>query len=261
MIRAKKSLGQNFLTDRDVLEKIVSVANIKDKTIFEIGPGTGNLTSFILKKNPKKLHVIEKDDELASKLGGIFNEQIIIVNDDILNVDENSLFEEKVTVFGNLPYNISTEILSKWIVNLKTDPWFDCLILMFQKEVADRIIAKSNTSAYGRLSILSHWKLNIEKICNIKPESFSPRPKIDSSLLLFSPKKKFFKIKDPKNLEKVTRIFFNQRRKMLKKPFNQLFNGDQKILDELKIDLNLRPQNLDFDTYYQLTSLYENLRS
>jgi 16S rRNA (adenine1518-N6/adenine1519-N6)-dimethyltransferase len=132
---------------------------------------------------------------------------------------------------------------------------------MFQKEVADRIIAKSNSSSYGRLSILSHWRLNIKKICDIKPESFSPRPKIDSSLLVFSPKEKFFQFKDPKNLEKITRIFFNQRRKMLKKPFNQLFNGDQKVLDELKIDLNLRPQNLDFDIYYQLTSLYEKLRS
>ena len=261
MIRAKKSLGQNFLTDRNVLEKIVSVVDIKDKTILEIGPGTGNLTSFIIKNNPKKVHVIEKDDELANNLREVFNSEIAITNDDVLNIDENSLFKEKVTVFGNLPYNISTEILSKWIVNLKETPWFDYLVLMFQKEVADRIIAKSNTSAYGRLSILSHWKLNIEKICDIKPESFSPRPKIDSSLLLFSPKENFFKIKDPKNLEKVTRIFFNQRRKMLKKPFNQLFNGEQKVLDEIKIDLNLRPQNLDFDTYYKLTSLYEDLRS
>ena len=261
MIRAKKSLGQNFLTDRNVLEKIVSVVDIKDKTILEIGPGTGNLTSFIIKNNPKKIHVIEKDDELASNLREIFNSEIKITNDDVLNIDENSLFKEKVTVFGNLPYNISTEILSKWIINLNETPWFDYLVLMFQKEVADRIIAKSNTSAYGRLSILSHWKLDIEKICDIKPESFSPRPKIDSSLLLFSPKEKFFKIKDPKNLEKVTRIFFNQRRKMLKKPFNQLFNGEQKVLDKIKIDLNLRPQNLDFDTYYKLTSLYEDLRS
>ena len=261
MIRAKKSLGQNFLTDRNILEKIVGVVNIKGKTILEIGPGTGNLTSFIIKNNPKKVHVIEKDDELASNLSEVFNSEITITNDDVLNIDENSLFAEKVTVFGNLPYNISTEILSKWIVNLKETPWFDYLVLMFQKEVADRIIAKSNTSAYGRLSILSHWKLNIEKICDIKPESFSPKPKIDSSLLLFSPKEKFFKIKDPRNLEKVTRIFFNQRRKMLKKPFNQLFNGEQKILDEIKIDLNLRPQNLDFDTYYKLTNLYENLRS
>ena len=205
--------------------------------------------------------VIEKDDQLANNLEKVFNGQIKIINDDILNLDETSIFKEKVTVFGNLPYNISTEILSKWIINLKEDSWFDNLILMFQKEVANRIIAKCNSSSYGRLSVLSHWKLNIEKICDIKPKSFFPRPKIESSLLLFSPKEKFFEIKDPKNLEKVTKVFFNQRRKMLKKPFNQLFNGDQKVLSKLKIDLNLRPQNLDFDTYYQLTSLYENLRS
>ena len=261
MIRAKKSLGQNFLVDRNILEKIVNVVQIKDKIILEVGPGTGNLTSFILKKNPKKMFVIEKDDELAINLSETFKDQLTIINDDILQVDENLIFKNKVTVFGNLPYNISTEILSKWITQTKDEFWFNNLILMFQKEVADRIIAKFNTSDYGRLSILSNWKLNVEKICDIKPESFSPRPKIDSSLLFFSPKKNFYKIKDPKNLEKVTRIFFNHRRKMLKKPFNQLFNGDQRVLNELKIDLNLRPQNLDFDTYYQLTCAYENLRS
>ena len=261
MIKAKKSLGQNFLIDRNILEKIVNTTTITDKTILEVGPGTGNLTSFILKNSPKKMFVIEKDDNLANSLNENFKDQITIINDDILNVDENSLFNEKVTVFGNLPYNISTEILSKWIINSKNIFWFDHLILMFQKEVADRIIAKFNTSTYGRLSILSNWKLNVEKICDIKPESFSPRPKIDSSLLFFSPKKNFYKIKDPKNLEKITRVFFNHRRKMLKKPFNQLFNGNQKVLDEFKIDLNLRPQNLDFDTYYQLTMAFENLGS
>ena len=261
MIRAKKSLGQNFLIDREVLEKITNVVQIKDKTILEVGPGTGNLTSFILKKNPKKMFVIEKDDDLAINLNKTFKDQLTIINDDILQVDENLIFKNKVTVFGNLPYNISTEILSKWITQTKDEFWFNNLILMFQKEVADRIIAKFNTSDYGRLSILSNWKLNVEKICDIKPESFSPRPKIDSSLLFFSPKKNFYKIKNPKNLEKVTRIFFNHRRKMLKKPFNQLFNGDQRVLNKLKIDLNLRPQNLDFDTYYQLTCAYENLGS
>ena len=261
MIKAKKSLGQNFLTDRNILEKIVGITSIKDKTILEIGPGTGNLTSFILKNNPKKVFVVEKDEDLAENLKNSFKDQLTIINDDILNVNENLLFNEKVTVFGNLPYNISTEILSRWIINLKNNFWFDHLVLMFQKEVADRIIAKFNTSNYGRLSILSNWKLNIKKICDIKPESFSPKPKINSSLLFFSPKKDFYKIKDPKNLEKITRIFFSHRRKMLKKPFNQLFNGDQKILDKLKIDLNLRPQNLNFEIYYKLTSEYENLRS
>lgn len=261
MTRAKKSLGQNFLTDRKVLENIVNTVVIKDKTILEVGPGTGNLTSFIIKNRPKKVFVIEKDDVLAKNLNETFRDQVTVINDDILDFNENLFFKEKVTVFGNLPYNISTEILSKWIINLKEDSWFNSLVLMFQKEVAERIIAKPNISSYGRLSVLSNWKLDIKKICDIKPESFSPKPKIDSTLLLFTPKKTFFKLKDPKNLEKITRIFFNQRRKMIKKPFNQLFNGDQKILDELKIDLNLRPQNLDFYTYYHLTSLYENLRS
>ena len=259
MIAAKKSLGQNFLIDRDILKKISEITPIKDKIVLEVGPGTGNLTTFILKKTPKKLIVVEKDNELATNIAEIFKDQLTIINDDILNVDEKSLSSEKITVFGNLPYNISTEILSRWIVNLKTDFWFDHLVLMFQKEVADRIIADFNTSDYGRLSILSNWKLNITKICDIKPESFSPRPKIDSSLLFFSPKKNFFKINDPKNLEKITRVFFNHRRKMIKKPFNQLFNGNKKVLEKLKINLNLRPQNLNIETYYKLTNEYENL--
>ena len=259
MIQAKKSLGQNFLVDRNILEKIVNITQIKDKTILEVGPGTGNLTSFILKKKPRKIFVVEKDEDLANHLEETFKNQLTIINDDILKINESSLFKSKVTVFGNLPYNISTEILSKWIANSTKDLWFNNLILMFQKEVADRIIAKFDTSNYGRLSIISNWKLNVEKICDIKPECFSPRPKIDSSLLFFSPKKDFFKIKNPKNLEKVTRIFFNHRRKMIKKPFNQLFNGNQKVLDELNIDLNLRPQNLDFNTYYKLTQAYEKL--
>jgi len=261
LIKAKKSLGQNFLVDRNILEKIVNVTQITNKTILEVGPGTGNLTSFILKKKPKKIFVIEKDEDLANHLVETFNNQLTIINDDILKINESSLFESKVTVFGNLPYNISTEILSKWITNSTEDLWFNNLILMFQKEVADRIIAKFDTSNYGRLSIISNWKLNVKKICDIKPDCFSPRPKIDSSLLFFSPKKDFFKIKNPKNLEKITRIFFNHRRKMIKKPFNQLFNGNQKVLDELDIDLNLRPQNLDFNTYYKLTEAYEKLGS
>ena len=259
MIVAKKSLGQNFLIDRSILKKISEITPIKDKIVLEVGPGTGNLTTFILKKTPKKLIVVEKDNELATNIAEIFKDQLTVINDDILNIDEKSLSSEKITVFGNLPYNISTEILSRWIVNLKTDFWFDHLVLMFQKEVADRIIADLNTSDYGRLSILSNWKLNITKICDIKPESFSPRPKIDSSLLFFSPKKNFFKINDPKNLEKITRVFFNHRRKMIKKPFNQLFNGNKKVLEKLKINLNLRPQNLNIETYYKLTNEYENL--
>ena len=261
MIKAKKSLGQNFLIDKNILEKITNTAKITNKIVLEVGPGTGNLTSYILKKNPKKLFVIEKDNQLAIDLENKFNNQISIIHEDVLKIDETTFFKDKLIVFGNLPYNISTEIITKWIINLKDKFWFECLVLMFQKEVADRIIAELNTSSYGRLSIICNWKLNIRKICDIKPESFFPKPNVDSSLLFFYPKKNFVKINNPNNLEKVTRIFFNQRRKMLKKPFNQLFNGNQNILNKLKIDLNLRPQNLSLDTYYKLTSEYEKLGS
>ncbi len=262
MIKAKKSLGQNFLIDQSVIERISNIIEIRDKNILEVGPGTGQLTSAILKKNPKKLIVIEKDDELVFFLKKKFDKDIQIINDDILNVNENNLYKENLTVFGNLPYNISTEILCKWILNINDKKiWFNNLILMFQKEVAERIISPFNKKNYGRLSILSNWKLNIEKICDIKPLSFSPKPKVDSSLLFFRPKKQTFKLKDPRNLEKITRIFFMHRRKMIKKPYNNLFNGNLEIASKLKIDLNLRPQNLDFSTYYKLTNEYENLRS
>ena len=261
MIRAKKSLGQNFLTDQNIIKKILEITDIDGKEILEVGPGTGNLTNEILKKNPKKLYLIEKDNELSNLLNEKFNKQITLFNDDILKFNEQALSKNKITVFGNLPYNISTEILCKWILNLTSETcWFNELILMFQKEVADRIVANFNTSSYGRLAILTNWRLSVKKICDIGPECFSPSPKINSSLLYFVPKNDFVRIKDPKNIEKVSRVFFSHRRKMLKKPFNQMFKGDQRILNKLKIELNLRPQNLDFDTYYQLTNEYEKLQ-
>jgi 16S rRNA (adenine1518-N6/adenine1519-N6)-dimethyltransferase len=259
-IKAKKSLGQNFLIDREVLEKIVSITDIANKDVLEIGPGSGNLTTYILKQKPKKLYVVEKDDDLAILLKEKFNTEIEIINDDILKVSENKISDQKLSVFGNLPYNISTEILSRWILNIGSHFWFESLVLMFQKEVADRIISEFNNSKYGRLSILSSWKLNIKKIIDIKPQSFSPRPKIDSSLLLFTPKENFFELKDPKNLEKITRIFFSQRRKMLKKPFNQVFTNGKEVAEKFGIDLNLRPQNLEPKTYFQLVKEYEDLR-
>ena len=259
-IKAKKSLGQNFLIDREVLENIVSTAAVANKEVLEIGPGSGNLTTYILKQKPKKLYVVEKDDELALLLKEKFENEIEIINEDVLKISEDKISDQKLTVFGNLPYNISTEILSKWILNVGSNFWFESLTLMFQKEVADRIISEFNNSKYGRLSILASWKLSVKKIIDIKPQSFSPRPKIDSSLLLFTPKKNFLELKDSKNLEKITRIFFSQRRKMLKKPFNQVFTNGKQVAEKFGIDLNLRPQNLEPETYFKLVKEYEKLR-
>tara|TARA_B100000989_G_scaffold269517_1_gene224981 strand:- start:3519 stop:4304 length:786 start_codon:yes stop_codon:yes gene_type:complete len=261
MIKAKKSLGQNFLIDQNIIDKISNILELKNKNILEIGPGKGNLTERILRKDPKKVVVIEKDNNLSSFLKDKFKNKIKVINNDILKVDENLLSDQTLTVFGNLPYNISTEILCKWILNIKEKIWFDYLILMFQKEVADRIISNFNTKSYGRLTILANWRLNIKKICDISPVSFKPRPKIDSTLLFFEPKKKFFSLKNSKNLEKITRVFFMHRRKMIKKPYYQLFNGNMSIASKIGIDLNSRPQNLNFETYFKLTKEYENLRS
>ena len=261
MISAKKSLGQNFLIDKNVIDKIVNILELKRKNILEIGPGTGNLTETILKKNPRKVLVVEKDDNLAKLLKEKFKDKIEVINQDILKINENSLSDQTLTVFGNLPYNISTEILCKWILNIKEKIWFDCLILMFQKEVADRIISNFNTKNYGRLTILANWRLDIRKICDVSPLCFRPKPKIESTVLFFEPKKNFFSFKNSKNLEKITRIFFMHRRKMIKKPYYQLFNGNISIASKIGIDLNSRPQNLDFETYFKLTKEYENLRS
>ena len=262
MIKAKKSLGQNFLIDNNIINKIINVVDIENKPILEIGPGTGNLTASLIKKKPKKFYVVEKDKRLAQSLKEKFESQIIVINDDILNIDENYISEQELIVFGNLPYNISTEIICKWILNLNDKKiWFKSLVLMFQKEVADRIISKFGSKNYGRLSIITNWRLDIKKIMDIKPNCFTPKPKVDSSLLIFFPKKEYYKFKDPKNLEKITRVFFNHRRKMIKKPFNTIFQNKDEILKKLHINLNLRPHNLNFETYYKLTSELEKLQS
>ena len=254
----KKSLGQNFLIDQNVLDKITEVGNIgHNDLVIEVGPGSGALTNKILYKKPKFLTVIEKDEQFAAFLLKNFKKKIKIVNEDMMKISYENLIREKHIIFGNLPYNISTQILAKWIKLENLDLLCKKFVLMFQKEVADRIIAKTNTKNYGRLSILSNWKLEVEKVFDIDPESFNPPPKVKSTLLVLVPKKKFFKLKDPRNLEYVTNIFFSQKRKMIKKPLKFLFKNYEEISKELSLNLEHRPQNLDHFTYYRICELYE----
>ena len=261
-IKVKKSLGQNFLTDKNVIKSIVDIGIIEDNdVILEVGPGTGNLTEFIFKKNPKQIYAIEKDSNLVNFLHEKFEGKIEIINEDILNFKINNISDEKFIIYGNLPYNISTQILTQWIVDHKQFASIKKLILMFQKEVANRIIAKINSKNYGRLSIISNWKLNIKKEFDINPKSFFPKPKVDSTLLSFVPRKDFFHIKKPANLEKITRIFFNQRRKMIKNPLRQIFKDPDQIAEKLKLNINLRPQNLSPKNYFDITTEYENLNN
>ena len=224
MIRPKKSLGQNFLNNGVVLDNIVNNGNInKDDIILEIGPGTGKLTEKIVKKKPSKIIVVEKDKALSDFLKTKFGDNIKIINEDILEYINILKFDKPIKVFGNLPYNISTKILTSIIKKDNLNNIFSLLIFVFQKEVADRIVAEYNTKQYGRLSILSSWKMYRKKIFDISPKNFFPIPKVWSSLVLLKPRDKIDNLKKSKNLEHITNIFFNQKRKMIKKPMKQLF--------------------------------------
>jgi len=260
---AKKSLGQNFLIDKNILNKIIKIADInKNNTIIEIGAGYGNLTTAIEEMKPKKIIAIEKDKKLFSFLKNKFekNKSLKIYNEDVLNFIKKRELEKNIIVFGNLPYNISTQILASLIMLKKWPPWYDLLIFMFQKEVANRILAEPNTKEYGRLSILSNWRLEIKKHFDVSKNSFFPKPKVDSTLLSFKPKKNnMFDLKNPKNLEIVTRILFSNRRKMINKNFKKLFNHNISVLKNLNINLNARPEELNNETYYKIAVQYDKL--
>ena len=260
-IKIKKSLGQNFLIDKNIINKIINIGNIEEKdAVLEIGPGTGKLTEYILKKKPNKFFVIEKDSNLTKILKKKFDNQIKIINQDILDFKLENIKENNLIIFGNLPYNISSQILIKLITYTKKNSTFKKFILMFQKEVADKILAKINSKNYGRLSIISNWKLDIKKELNISADCFFPRPKIDSTLLSFEPKKEYFVINNTKSLEYITRVFFNQRRKMIKKPLKQIFDNPKEIAENFAIDINLRPQNLSPLIYFKLAREYEKIK-
>ena len=259
-MKAKKSLSQNFLNNEKILNFIVNSGDINNEDIIlEIGPGTGNLTEKIIQKKPAKFIVVEKDKELSKELGKKFDKNLMIVNDDILDCYNKFKFDKPIKVFGNLPYNISTKILTSFLKMDNLKSFFSKFLFVFQKEVADRIIANSNTNKYGRLSILSSWKMNRQKLIDISPKSFYPIPKVWSSLVLLDPKKNIAFIRKPKSLEHITNIFFSQRRKMIRKPMKQIFKDYEDVADRLQIDLKLRPQNLTVSKYIEICKFYENL--
>ena len=258
----KKSLGQNFLQDENIINIIVEAGAINNNdTVLEVGPGTGNLTEKILSKNPRKVFAVEKDKLLAEKLNERFKKTIHLINDDILKIEEKNFSDNPMIVFGNLPYNISTQILIKWIRLNNLNKTFKKFILMFQKEVAERIIANTNDKNYGRLAVIASWRMNIKKIIEVSPNSFYPIPKVKSTVLLIEPKNEYFNFKNPKNIEHITNIFFNQRRKMIKKPLNLLFKNANEISKKLNINICDRPQNLTPLKYFELCREYEKLIS
>ena len=261
---AKKSLGQNFLIDKNIVKKIVNTTNISNKNILEIGPGEGSLTDEILKKKPKSLILIEKDNILFNHLKSKYKNKknIKLYNNDILKFDLERNMLDQTIIFGNLPYNISSQILAKIIKFKKWPPKYIKLILMFQKEMTERIIGKFGTSKYGRLSILTNYRLNIIDSFKISPNSFFPKPKVDSAILCFKPKSKTFcDLKNIENLEKITAIFFSNRRKMINKSLKKIFNNYEYLNKIKDIKLNIRPAELKLEKYLEITKLYERMNS
>ena len=255
---AKKSLGQNFLVDLNIVRKIVNQIDINNKNVLEIGPGKGALTDFILQKKPKFLTLIEKDNELFENLKLKYQnaKNLKIMNKDVLKLNFEKHLKKNSIVFGNLPYNISSQILIN-LIRLKMPSHYSDLILMFQKEMGERIIGKFNTTKYGRLSVLTNFKLEIIKKFHVSPNCFFPVPKVESMVIHFKPKKNAsFKIRNIENLEKVTRILFSNKRKMINKNIKKILSNE-KINSIKDFYLNHRPSNIRPEKYYEITELFE----
>ena len=256
---AKKSLGQNFLIDKNVVKKIINLTKIKNRNIIEIGPGKGALTDEILKKKPKSLKIIEKDSALVSELQLKYskNKIIKIYNSDVLKFDIEKISNKNSIVFGNLPYNISSQILVKFLRFKKWPPRINSLIFMFQKELGEKIIGKYPSSDYGRLSILSNFKLDILEKFLVSPNCFSPKPKVTSMVIHFKSKDKLlYNIKKIDNLEKITHIFFSNKRKMINKNLKKLLNNEE-IKEIANLEIKQRPADIKPEIYYKITELFE----
>ena len=263
MYYAKKSLGQNYLIDLNIVKKIINLTKIFNKDVVEIGPGKGALTEQILKNKPKSLILIEKDNMLSKELKLKYqnNKKIIIYNKDVLKFDFEEKLKDDSIIFGNLPYNISSQILAKIIKFKKWPPKYSDLIFMFQKEMAERIVGKFNTPKYGRLSILTNYRLKVLSKFNVSPNCFFPKPKVDSTILYFKPNKKIpKKIKNIENLEKITNILFSNKRKMINKGFSKLFKNPESLSRKLDINLSLRPEQLNENDFYRIVEYYEKYK-
>ena len=256
---AKKSLGQNFLIDKNIIRKIINLVKLEKKNIIEIGAGYGALTDEILKKKPNLLNIIEKDIFLYKKLKIKYSKvkNVKIYNDDILDFNLENLVKKNSIIIGNLPYNISSQILVKILRFKKWPPNFENLIFMFQKELGEKILGTYPSVNYGRLSILSSYRLKFLSKFLVSKNCFSPKPKVTSMVILFKPEiKKLYKIENILNLEKITNFFFSNKRKMVNKTIKKILNESEiKSISGLK--LNSRPSEIMPETYYKITELFE----
>ena len=249
----KKSLGQHFLINKKILKKIVSLDDIKDKIIFEIGPGRGALTKEILQNNPKRLILIEKDKNLKTylfKLQEKFEDIVSFIDDDVLNINLKDFNYNKVKIISNLPYNIASTLIIKLIKNYDI---IESMVLMVQKEVAERLSAKVSTPFYSRLSVLIQLHAEIEKVFDVEPNNFKPRPKVESTVIKIMPFEKSEIHYD--RLDNVLKISFRQRRKTIKNNLKTFFIDAEKKILKCGIDPNSRPQDLKPIDFVKLSKI------
>ena len=256
---AKKSLAQNFLIDKNIVRKIINLVKLEKKNIIEIGAGHGALTDEILKKKPTLLNLIEKDISLYKKLKLKYSniKNVRIYNNDILDFDLENILKKNSIIIGNLPYNISSQILVKILRFKKWPPNFENLIFMFQKELGEKILGIYPSINYGRLSILSNYRLKFVSKFLVSKNCFFPKPKVTSMVIVFKPKpKNLYNIKNILNLEKITNFFFSNKRKMINKTIKKILN-DREIRSITGLKLNSRPSELRPGIYYKITELFE----
>lgn len=250
--RAAKRFGQNFLFDAKINHKIVSSAgDLTDKVVMEVGPGPGGLTLEILKQPVKKLYVVEIDRRWAEvwrALADLFDGKLEVIEVDALKFQEEKIAPQ--VVISNLPYNISTVLLTKWLEKFNR---FEKLVLMFQKEVADRLYAKPGTKSYGRLSVLTQWKSEVEKMFDLEPGCFTPPPKIRSTVVRFTPKETS---EDFGFFSAVLKDAFLHRRKLLANTLRKYSENIEEILQNLGYSKTVRAEEISVEDFRKLTSAF-----
>ena len=256
-IAPKKKFGQNFLTDQSVIERIVSSAGqLENKSILEIGGGSGNLTKHLLNAKPKDLIVIEIDKDYVGILGEILQSSSVkttLISEDILKTDIYSYFSEPPVIFGNLPYNVSTKILEKLLASSNYINKWEKLFLMFQLEVANRIVAKPNTKQYGRLSLFSQFYSFPSLEFQISKTSFFPIPKVESALVKFQRNCKYYHNHNSALFSDIIKKSFQGRRKMIKNTLKTSYKNIIELMAISNIPETSRPENITLQQFCHLT--------
>ncbi|HZT28133.1 MAG TPA: 16S rRNA (adenine(1518)-N(6)/adenine(1519)-N(6))-dimethyltransferase RsmA [Pseudolabrys sp.] len=255
-LSAKKSLGQNFLLDLNLTSRIArAAAPIEGATIVEVGPGPGGLTRALLAQGARRVIAIERDERAVaalSEIAGHYPGRLEIVAGDALAFDPRPhLHGGRAKVVANLPYNIATALLIDWLTAEPWPPWYEMLVLMFQREVAERIVALPGSKAYGRLSVLANWRTKTKILFDVAPSAFVPRPKVTSSVVQLIPRAETA-VCDARALQRVTAAAFGQRRKMLRQSLKALGADVPSLLAQAGIPPTARAEDVGIDGFVAL---------